>query len=225
MTSPSENWRPTPELLAAYFDGECEGRDDLFPLKQRIEQWLLANRHGQEEMTAHRRLLQIWHEASVPEPQPEQWAAMFSRIESAVKAAAQETAKKARFARPRVRALVSTCLAASVAGLVIFLGWDVNRREHRPGAEHASVQPARTDRDVEVLPVTRYNDVKILCIDSGDANAIPGFALPVPGKIQLINHGDIVMSTAKKDDSNAVRLLDNIPHPMIWSPLDSETDN
>ena len=41
MNAPNHHdWTPDPQLLAAYFDGELEGRDDRADLRARVEAWL-----------------------------------------------------------------------------------------------------------------------------------------------------------------------------------------
>ena len=129
MTSPLENWRPTPELLAAYFDGECEGRDDLYSLKQRIENWLTANPQAQEDLAEHRRLLHVWQETAPPEPHADQWTAMLARLEALIASQTPLPKTGAEPSRRLRRAGLLGGAAAVVAGLAIYLAWNISPRD------------------------------------------------------------------------------------------------
>ena len=62
------DWVPSPELLAAYFDGEFEGRDDLALLRQRLEDWLDRHPGARCELAEYHRLRHLWLETTPPEP-------------------------------------------------------------------------------------------------------------------------------------------------------------
>ena len=67
------NWNPGPELLAAYVDGEFEGRDELAALRVRVEDWLSKHPHAQEELAQYRKLRKLWHDTAPDEPSDEAW--------------------------------------------------------------------------------------------------------------------------------------------------------
>src|SRR5438270_170830 len=82
--TPSNSWKPTPELLAAYGDGELEGREPI----ARIEAYLAGHPEVQAELAAQRRLKRIWDETTPSEPATAAWQRTFDGIVSAPRRAA-----------------------------------------------------------------------------------------------------------------------------------------
>jgi hypothetical protein len=236
MTSPPENWRPTAELLAAYFDGECEGRDDLSLLKQRIEDWLCANPQAQEELASHRRLLQLWQETTPPEPHPEQWTLLLARLEDEKVAGRQGDKVTPRHSVWSTRQIVglSSALAAVVAGLAIYLGW--NAREETTGpaviVQGQHQDPARPGDSIvsaedEIFPVADASEVTIVRVEGADTHTLVVGELPLQGILELVAPGDIILTLirpAADTEINPVRLIES-SSPMIWARLETETDD
>src|SRR5437867_4503212 len=82
MNHPSDApWNPDPQLLAAYFDGELEGRDDLAPLRDRLEAWVDAHPETRAEWIEHQRLKKLWLATTPAEPKPATWDETFKRID------------------------------------------------------------------------------------------------------------------------------------------------
>ena len=50
MTDRQNDWRPSPELLSAYGDGELAGRPDLEALRRQVETWLRRHPEAQAEL-------------------------------------------------------------------------------------------------------------------------------------------------------------------------------
>ena len=232
MTFSADNWRPTPELLAAYFDGEFEGRDDLSLLKQRIEEWIAADTEAQEQLANQRRLLQIWHETTPPEPAAEQWASMFARLEPMAKSLTAKPAPPRPWSLRRLGTLAS--VAAALAGVVIYLTSIVPPGEPNQPApavlEKNAIQVAQRqspkDDDEEILPVAHANEVTIVHVEGADAHTLVVGQLPLQGLLELVAPGDVVLTLIRPDanEVNPVRFIENSA-PMIWAKLDSETDD
>lgn len=238
MTVPYDNWKPSPELLAAYFDGECEGRDDLSALKQRIEDWIAAHPEAQEALAAHRRLLQIWHETTPPEPPPEKWGPILARLEASVPARGESAAA----ARPRRRrAAIISVAAAAVAGMAVFLGWQAIRPAgeaevqglvksiEESTALAVALKAAKVpDAEEEILPVALASEVTIVRVEGADMHTLVVGELPFSGLMELVAPGEVVLTQTGSDwrdsDINPVRLVGG-SSPMIWARLESETDD
>ena len=62
--APKPNWTPDPQLLAAYFDGELEGRDDLADIRARIGVWLEEHPEAADQWTTHQNLQKLCSEKS-----------------------------------------------------------------------------------------------------------------------------------------------------------------
>src|SRR5436309_10364312 len=77
---PGQEQPPTPEQLAAFFDGELEGKDALAPLKQRIEAWLCEHPEARAEWDLYRRLAELWRATAPDEPAEEAWNAVRARL-------------------------------------------------------------------------------------------------------------------------------------------------
>jgi anti-sigma-K factor RskA len=236
MTAPLDNWRPSPELLAAYFDGECEGRDDLSLLKQRIEDWIATHPDAQEELAVHRRLLHVWHQTTPPEPRAEKWAAMLARLESCVPARKIGGRKQGTFLGRRLALTAS--LAAVVAGMAIYLGWNALQREPNepvvlalkatPAVVHNETAAPRPDEDDEILPVAHASEVTIIRVEGEDTHTLVVGELPLQGTMELVAPGEVTLTLNRSDwkdsDINPVRLIGG-SSPMIWAKLESETDD
>ena len=69
-----------PELLAAYFDGEFEGRDDTASLRRQVEAWLAANPDARSHLADYRRLRQIWQQTTPAEPRSQIWEKVIARV-------------------------------------------------------------------------------------------------------------------------------------------------
>jgi len=242
MTFPRDNWRPSPELLAAYFDGECEGRDDLSLLKQRIEDWLAAHPEAQMELASHRRLRHLWHQTAPIEPRPEKWASMFAQLQAAVpvrKVSKTAARKQAGFSGRRL-ATLSASLAATVAGLVLYLGWharQVNQQaviaqnpivEVAPSSLGDKTPPQNFEDDDEVLQVAKASEVTIVRVEGADTHTLVVGELPLQGNMELAAPGDIILTKIladpKNNELNPVRLIQG-SSPMIWAKLETETDD
>src|SRR5947209_4918310 len=112
MTRPNDDWRPAPELLAAYFDGELDRRPELAGLRRRVVDWLRRHPDARAELIDYARLAGLWEETTPPDPGPDAWCRIEQRL------AAQPAAPPRRSRRWTVALLAS---AASIA-LTLWLG-------------------------------------------------------------------------------------------------------
>jgi len=68
---------PTPEQLAAYFDGELPEPDRVA-----LEAWLATHPDGRAEVEALRQLHAQYDALPVPEPSPQRWDATYAAVEA-----------------------------------------------------------------------------------------------------------------------------------------------
>src|SRR5262249_6571191 len=80
MNAPESNWQPDPQLLAAYYDGELEGRNELADMRARIEAWLEAHPEASADWAKHRSLQKLWLATTPAEPSEPVWQDMLARI-------------------------------------------------------------------------------------------------------------------------------------------------
>jgi len=207
--SSANAWGPSPEILAAYADGELEGRDDLVLLRQRVESWLLAHPEAQAHVADLRRLHRLCQQAAPPEPAAATWNAMLLRIDAARN---QPGPVSARSRWPRVAGWV----AASVAciGLAASLWWQP--RNHGP----LNGTSAKVSHDEEeTFVVAQSSEVEILRVEGEDIHTLVVGQLPVKGSLELVSEGDVTLVAQQ----GGVDLV-GPRTPMIWARLDWDDD-
>jgi len=226
MTSPHGSRPPCPKLLAAFFDGECEGRDDLAQLKQEIEAWLAVNPRAQQDLAEYRRLLQTWQNTSPLDPDPAQWSAMLARVEAETSMGLGISECKCEQPRTRARrSMVRWTAAATVAAacLAVVLLWQPAPRV--PQVLPPAPTVARAAIDDEVLPVADGQEVVIVRVEGADTHTLVVGQLPVQGILELAAPGDVVVMRLRPDASdNMIPHMNESSAPLIWSKLDSELD-
>jgi len=165
---------PTPELLAAYADGELEPR-----VRQQVEAWLRDRPGAGAEVEALRGLKRVWQTLPAPEPAPEAWNTTLARIE-------------ARLPRPGVRPrpsrgrwmawtwVLSTSAAAVLLVVLSRLFW--------PG-----LLPLGGEGEEVPFPVTAGSEVVIISMDANDVAALVVGHPPVQGEIVLTSHDEIAL--------------------------------
>lgn len=185
---------PSREQLAAFADGELEGRE-----RELVECWLTEHPEAGAEVEAWRRLTQVWHQTAPAEPAPPAWERALARIEAALPAAASRPP-----ASPPWRVWSAAAVAAVLAG-VLLLG--------RPFWNGKS--PPDLPVEEGLLPVARSQDVTIICMDACDTDALVVGQEPVTGPINLAEHSDIQLLERKNTDIR----VDDWGTPMIVDPL------
>lgn len=215
MTNP-----PRPELLAAYFDGECEGRDDLALLKARIEDWLAQHPEAKADLAAYRRLLQLWQETAPPEPAAEQWTQMLDNLKKV-------PLPKTQTSKPRRRIPVVRVLATVAAALFAALWWS----NWSPEPIHVAPTPQLVEttpkEEIETLEVATISEVAIIRVEGADTQTLVVGELPLQGNLELVREGDVILTNiqpAAGDSMLPEVRLGTGSTPFIWARLESEQD-
>jgi hypothetical protein len=209
MTGPEQcgGWEPSPELLAAYFDGECEGRDDLAGVRRRLEDWLSSSPRGRTELAEYRQLRQLWQQSTPSEPSRQAWQTIQDRIGASLPIA-HAAKKSARRQAWRVTGLVAVAAGVLVAaGLLSF----------SPG-------PAR---DETPFPVASAREVVIMRVEGDDAGTLVVGELPIQGPLELVGRGEITLTSAQpapRDNMVPDVELNGPGPPMIWARPEAEED-
>ena len=210
MTGPENEdaWQPSPELLAAYFDGECEGRDDLAGMRSRLEAWLADNPQGRADMAEYRQLRQLWLQTAPSEPAPQAWQAMWNRIE-----AAQGVPRPVkRMGRRRVWR--AAALIAAAACVLVAIG------VFRPA-------PAPLADDDSPFPVASASEIVIMRVEGDDANTLVVGELPLDGPLVLAAPGEITVTSAQpaqRDKMIPNMDLNGPGPPIIWAGSAAQED-
>jgi anti-sigma factor RsiW len=207
--NPNCSWN---EILAAYADGELEGRDDLAVLKERVEDWLAQHPEAEAELEQLRQLKQAWQDTTPSPPAPHVWQRLLRELEQPLRPAPATTRSAWRRS-----AAMATALAACVA-LALAL-WSA----HRPDAV-PSPQPALS-ADEAPFAVAAAHEVEILDVDGADTHTLVVGELPVQGPLVLAAPGEITVTSvqpAARDNMVPEVNLQGPGRPMIWAR--AETD-
>jgi len=205
---PSLSWN---EILAAYADGELEGRDDLAPLKQRVEVWLAEHPEAAAELARIRQLKQAWQETTPPGPAPHVWRRLLQAIERTPRQAPIAPASWRR------KATVAAVLAASIA--FVFAMWSARR----PGVER--LPEAASPVEAAPFSVAAAHEVEILNVDGADTPTLVVGELPVQGPLVLAAPGEVTVTSvqpAARDNMVPEVNVQGPRRPMIWAR--AETD-
>jgi hypothetical protein len=198
-------WKPSPELLAAYADGELDARDDAALLRARIEAWVAANPAAQAELAADRRLKNLWDRTTPPLPPNEVWLAAMNRLERL------PTPKPARRV-PAAVWFVSTGAAAACLLWAILLASSFWKAP--------AVAP-------EVFVVAGESDVEILHVDGDAVESLVVGLLPFRSVFELADLGEIeIMSLtgAPRDNMKPVVVSEGPSRPLIWARAEWEEE-
>ncbi|GEM_PF-5896653 len=204
--NPSPNWN---EILAAFADGEFEGRDDLAFLKQRVEEWLARHPEAQAELSRLRQLKQVWQQTPPPSPRPEVWLKMLAELE----AAPHRSLVKAIWHRR----LVGIASAAACIALVASLWW-----AQRPGPVPNT---APNDPDDVAFSVAAAHEVEIMNVDGADTHTLVVGELPVKGPLELAAPGEVTVTSvqpAARDNMMPEVNMQGPGRPMIWARLETD---
>jgi hypothetical protein len=217
MNLSPDNWRPSPQEIAAYFDGELVGSPERDALRLQIEGFLAQDAEARAELIDLDRLGQLWRETTPPPPPRHAWKAIKVRLRDQV----------SRLPRLRRRRWVAALLAtAAVLGL--FIGIEVLRRGTSgtpPDTPAPKPAPPAPVAEIEVFPVATAAEVTILLVEGADTPTVPVGRLPVDGLIELAGPGEVVLTSVQPDARDnmlpQVR-LDGPSRPMIWARVDSD---
>lgn len=240
---------PTPEQLAAYGDGELDGRDALSPLKGKVEAWLAKHPEARAELETQRNLRRLWETTTPLEPADHTWEAVWRRLPAAP--AAKSAPAKNRFPIGWAAAV----LAATAAGLVLAF-WPP--RQAVPPQFTQPAAPAVLLDDGEPFAVATAEEVEILRVEGRDtpslavtdpvgepfvvASADEIEILRVEGAdthtlavmdqalrtLELLGPGEMTLHSvqpAAKDNMMPQVRVEGPSRPMIWARLDSEMED
>ena len=214
------NWEPDPELLAAYFDGEFEGRPELADMRARVEAWLEAHPGAKEEWAAHRKLRTLWQETTPAEPADAAWQETLARIQAGQRGSTET--------RRRVPWLPLLAAAACVYA-VIALGWGIAqfRNTPEPSALPVAIAPKEIpppqDEPVEVLPVADASEITVLRIDGADTATLVVGLLPVDGDLELADPGEVRIVHCRACPRGVVpHVRQGENRPMIYARADTD---
>ena len=182
---PGNAWSPDPELLAAYFDGELEARDDGADLRARIEAWMEANPDAKQLWAEHQELKKLWVDTAPAEPSATAWKQTLERIDAARK----ETAPKPVRRRSWV---VTAVIAASILLFIALVlgGLQAILNKQGTGPDKSGFVEA----DDEIMQVATASEITILRIESEDADGVVVGTFPVSAPLELAASGEVSIS-------------------------------
>jgi len=198
--TPTPPWKPDPELLAAYADGELTAAE-----RARVDAYLAEHPEAQHEVEAQRRLKALWDRTAPVTPDNPTWQRVLARLDAAPPAPGLP-------AVPRAAAW-----AASLLAVVIGLAWAwLLAGGGRPPA------PA----PVAVLPVAAADEVDVLHVEGEDVASVVVGRLPLEGVLELAEPGEVEVTSMQPDrrDNMTPTILPSGRRPMIWARLDSEDE-
>jgi hypothetical protein len=213
--APDHHWQPDPQLLAAYFDGELEGRDDIADLRARLETWLEEHPEVANEWANRHQLQNLWLKTTPAEPTAATWNHTLEQIAARRQLPIDLPTSK----RPWLTAGI---VAASI---MIFVGllfgalriMTPNEVKNEPVAVVPKVNPPA--EDVEVFPVASAQEIVIRRIEGADTSLLVVGAPPVIGPLELAAPGEVRVVNLPADATN---VFQSGQRPMIWAKLDTE---
>jgi anti-sigma factor RsiW len=141
---------PTPEQLAAYYDGALQGTE-----RAALDAWLTE--HSRDDLETAQQLDELVRATTAPEPSPQAWAGVLDRI----------AAGRIPTAPPRSRRRLLLRLALGLSAAAAVLGAFVLARG----------STGLPERGVEPFPVVSGKDVVVIQIDGNDTSLV---AAPIP---------------------------------------------
>ena len=213
-----DDWRPTPELLAAYFDGELVGSTDRDLLSRRVQDWLRRHPEAGADLADYRRLDRLWQETAPPDPGADAWLQLEARIAQA------PTGTPAPPRRLSTGSWAATLLAtAAAAALAVWLGFT---HEWTPSLARPQPPPPAPVADVvETLPVATADEIAILHVEGADTQTLVVGELPVQGVLELAAPGEVALTSVQPDirDNMMPQLhIGGAQRPLIWAPVAQE---
>lgn len=205
------NWQPEPQLLAAYFDGELEGRGDSADLRARLEAWL--GEHP-EAVEASARLQQLWLDTTPAEPSAAAWNQMLDQMDSQRRPPIAN--RRPWFAIGIVAASIALCVGLGVGA------WRFGAPADVKNGLLAVAPPVKAENEGEVFPVATADEVIVLHIEGRDTDALVVGLLPVPGMLEMAAPGEVRVFHARPaaTDRMVPTVLQDGPRaPMIWAKL------
>jgi len=229
MSQSDDDWRPGPELLAAYFDGELAGRPDSDALRERIQDWLRRHAEAREELEDYRQLDRLWERTSPPEPSTKAWeeaAARARSTKSEVRSSKYEEVRAFRtslFALRTSKLVAALMATAACVALVIWLG--IGHEPAQQLVQPKVIQPVPVPEDIVIFPVATAAEIAILHVEGADTQTLAVGELPVQGALELAGPGEVALTSVQPDARD--NMIPNVRiggtlRPMIWAPFAAE---
>jgi anti-sigma factor RsiW len=203
----SERDQLTPELLAAYVDGE------LTPAEcRRVETWLAEHPDARADVEAQRRLGRLFEETAPPSPGDEQWAEALAGVES-------------RLAGPPLRGADwrrrVTAWAAGLAAAAVLLALALRNPPAPPAVQRE--QPPAAE---EAWPVVSPDEVDIVSMDDRDRAALVVGEPPVSEPMEMLSASEIEVNRMPDGPGGVARLhvVPGANGPVVFMSLGTEPE-
>jgi anti-sigma factor RsiW len=207
-------WAPSPELLAAYADGELAEDGPGAALFERVEAWLAIHPDAAEEVETQRCLSESCRARAADDPGEEAWTPVVARLQ------------RLYFSRPRPRkrwAWLALLGASAVACALLALAW--NGRQTREPVNPPQIVATPETEDT-VLLVATAAEVEILSVQGADTGSLVVGELPVDGSLVLLDADELLLTRVEPDRDDMVPgVLQEGSAPLIWAPTDAERES
>lgn len=187
----------SPELLAAYLDGELDGA-----ARATVEAWLARHPEAAAEVEGQRRLTALWQTADPPAPTEADWARTLAGIEASLAPPIRR-----RPLGPGRTVVAAAILAAAAAALMLAVGL--------PGPSPRPPEPE------EALPLVSADEVRIETLEEADRGAILIGEPPLLEPLVLLTAAEVKVHRALPDDAGRqarVETEESSGVPMIVMP-------
>ncbi len=212
---------PTPEQLAAYADGELDGRADFEPLRRRIEAWLMLHPEARADLEAQHGLAQLWQATTPAEPSEAAWNNVRARLEPLPPPTLRpaRSGSALRLTAWALAALTATAAAVWLA-LALFRPWaDRDLARLQPRSPERQPQPrAPAPEAIEPFAVATGDEVEILSIKGADTTTLVVGELPFTEPMVLVQTGEVEVQRGAASDMR----VSTDGSPMVWVPLATE---
>jgi hypothetical protein len=156
----------TPELLAAYVDGELTPAET-----RRVEAWLAEHPEARDDVAAQRHLARLFEDAAPPPPPERQWAEALARVERSL-----------AVPRPAARRRAALAVAALIAVAALVL---LALALKGPPPQHAAPD------DEGEWAVVSADDIDIISMDDRDRGALVVGEPPLNEPMELLTEDEV----------------------------------
>ncbi len=207
---------PTPEMLAAYVDGEFEANPYLLKQKEIIETWLDQNPKALHEINQFRQIKKAWEATTPIDPGSSAWNDCLDRIRA-------ELEKPAVPVRRFPMGLAGGLAAASVllAGLSLtfyFLNTRPDLNADKGIKKQKQKETVAVKKDIDPFPVIAEEDVEILYISGQDLETVV-VGMPIEGPLEMPQPGEVVVTDMDSQDD---MYMSETEPPMVWAKLETD---
>ena len=197
----NHDWKPTPEQLAAFGDGELTGPD-----YDRVAAYLAGHPEAQTELADWRRLEQLLRATVPADPTEAAWRRVLDAVGSEPRS---RPARRSPTARAVVAVAVAACLALTI---LLFRG------------RTPSAKDSKLPVDVEVLEVATADEIQILHVEGRDTATIVVGEMPLTGELTLADAGEIEVTSVQPAIRDRMMPVVHVEgrRPMIWARMDMD---